>query len=92
MTYRKNLTTFHVQEKVTYFPRRIDGSELAEYLDPKAPASACSASDSPRSIFYHYMVRPASLFLLPIVADAPRLPRRSRSETNLKPETRFELT
>lgn len=46
---------FTKQEKVTYFPRRIDASELKDYLDPSKPETSFSASDSPRAIFYHYM-------------------------------------
>lgn len=54
------------QHPVTYMKGRIiDGpSELGAYLDAKAPVSASSALDSPRSLFYHYMIQEWVLVLL----------------------------
>lgn len=46
------------QHPVTYFPRVIDGEkELGENLDPKSAVLTSSALDSPRSVFYHYMIQ-----------------------------------
>lgn len=51
------------QRPVSYMKGRvIDGpKELGEYLDPKAPPTASSSLDSPRSNFYHYMIQEAIL-------------------------------
>ncbi|PWN88860.1 alpha/beta-hydrolase [Acaromyces ingoldii] len=51
------------QHPVTYMKGRIiDGpSELGAYLDANAPVAASSALDSPRSLFYHYMIQEALL-------------------------------
>ncbi|UZJ51518.1 hypothetical protein CBS101457_000838 [Exobasidium rhododendri] len=51
------------QRPVSYMNGRIiDGpKELGKFLDPAAPASASSSSDSPRSGFYHYMIQEALL-------------------------------
>lgn len=51
------------QRPVSYMQGRvIDGpKELGAYLDPAAPPTASSASDSPRSNFYHYMLQEAIL-------------------------------
>ncbi|KAK8845290.1 hypothetical protein IAR55_006003 [Kwoniella newhampshirensis] len=45
------------QHPVSYFPRIIDRSELEAYLDPRAAPTSFSTLDSPRSVFYHYMVQ-----------------------------------
>ena len=38
-------------------PRIIKEEELTEYLDASKPVSAFSMLDSPRSMFYHYMIQ-----------------------------------
>ncbi len=45
------------KEKAAYFERAIPQEEMAEYLDPKAPKVASSSLDSPRWLFYTYMVQ-----------------------------------
>ncbi|KAJ8694573.1 hypothetical protein PTI98_007236 [Pleurotus ostreatus] len=45
------------KEKAAYFERTIAHEEMAEYLDPKAPKVASSSLDSPRWMFYTYMVQ-----------------------------------
>ncbi|KAF8918323.1 Alpha/Beta hydrolase protein [Mucidula mucida] len=42
---------------LSYFPRVIDKKELEPYLDPAADKVAFSALDSPRALFYHYMLQ-----------------------------------
>jgi acetyl esterase/lipase len=51
------------QHPVSYMNGRIiDGpKELGAYLDPSAKEVAFSALDSPRNIFYHYMIQEALL-------------------------------
>lgn len=44
------------QEKASYWPRRIDESEMKDYLNPDAPPLSYSDPASTRSNFYHYMV------------------------------------
>lgn len=40
----------------------FDGpKELGSFLDPKEPAVAFSSLDSPRNVFYHYMIQEALL-------------------------------
>ncbi|KAJ8507260.1 hypothetical protein ONZ45_g10352 [Pleurotus djamor] len=42
---------------VNYFDRVIGHDEVAQYVDPSSVKTCLSASDSPRSIFYTYMVQ-----------------------------------
>lgn len=65
------------QHPVSYMNGRIiEGpKELGQYLDPNAPASAYSALDSPRNMFYHYMIQEALL------------PSLLLDDTGLSPET-----
>jgi len=49
------------QHPVSYMPRIIKEEELTEYLDANKPVSAFSMLDSPRSMFYHYMIQEALL-------------------------------
>lgn len=50
------LSAYPPSAAVSYIKRIIDRSEVAPYLDPKAPQSSWSALDSPRSKCYPYMV------------------------------------
>ncbi|KAL0960406.1 hypothetical protein HGRIS_005446 [Hohenbuehelia grisea] len=43
--------------RVGYLERVLDKAELVCYLDPAAEKTAFSALDSPRRLFYHYMVQ-----------------------------------
>lgn len=51
------------QHPVSYMNGRIINGpkELGSYLDPKEPAVAFSSLDSPRNVFYHYMIQEALL-------------------------------
>ncbi|KAJ7680446.1 Alpha/Beta hydrolase protein [Mycena polygramma] len=49
------------QYPVSYMGRTIALEEVEPFLDPKADKVAFSASDSPRAVFYHYMVQEAIL-------------------------------
>ena len=56
-------------------PRIVKEEELTEYLDASKPVSAFSMLDSPRSMFYHYMIQECALCLRfsPLSAEYPQL-------------------
>ncbi|KAJ7647213.1 Alpha/Beta hydrolase protein [Roridomyces roridus] len=45
------------QHPVSYFPRVVPDEEVASFVDPNSGKVAFSTLDSPRSVFYHYMVQ-----------------------------------
>ncbi|KAF9479899.1 alpha/beta-hydrolase [Pholiota conissans] len=45
------------QRPVSYMDRIIEKSEVAEFLDPKAPKTSESRGDGMRAMFYHYMIQ-----------------------------------
>lgn len=45
------------QRPVSYMPRVIPDEEVAAFVDPNSPKTCFSPVDSPRSIFYSYMVQ-----------------------------------
>lgn len=50
------------QRPVSYMPSIIPEERVAPFLDSAAEKTAFSTLDSPRAVFYHYMVQEYVLF------------------------------